>query len=77
VEADLKSGVLVSKSGEWKDIFEEAAKLATQHTGALGCRSLDVLHCAAAKMLAATEFISTDGRQRNLAAAMGLNVVAI
>jgi len=36
-----------------------------------------VLHCAAAKVLAATEFISTDGRQKKLAAVMGLNLVAI
>lgn len=77
VEADLKSGVLTSAGGEWSTIFREAVKLAEQHTGALGCRSLDILHCAAAKVLAATEFISTDTRQKKLAAAMGLNVVTI
>ena len=75
VEADLKAGVLVSPSGEWKDIFTEAAKLAEQHTGTVGCRSLDILHCAAARVLAASEFISTDARQRKLAVAMGLNLV--
>ena len=39
VEADLKSGVLVSPGGDWKDIFQEAVKLAKQHTGRLdaGC----------------------------------------
>ena len=51
VEADLKSGVLVSVGGEWKDIVQEAVKLAEQHTATLGCRSLDILHCAAAKVL--------------------------
>lgn len=75
VEADLKAGVLVSPSGEWKDIFTEAAKLAEQHTGTVGCRSLDILHCAAARVLDASEFISTDARQRKLAVAMGLNLV--
>ncbi|MBI4658927.1 MAG: type II toxin-antitoxin system VapC family toxin [Verrucomicrobia bacterium] len=75
VEADLNAGVLVSPSGEWKDIFAEAVKLAEQHTGTIGCRSLDVLHCAAAKVLAAGEFISTDARQKKLAVAMGLNLV--
>lgn len=77
VEADLKSGVLVSSSGEWKDIFQEAVKLAEHHTGTLGCRSLDVLHCAAAQVMAASEFVSTDGRQKKLAVAMGLNLLAI
>ena len=75
VETDLKAGVLVSPSGEWKDIFAEAVKLAEQHTGTIGCRSLDILHCAAAKVLAASEFISTDARQKKLAVAMGLNLV--
>jgi len=75
VEADLKAGVLVSASGDWKDIIWEAAKLAEQHTSLIGCRSLDVLHCAAAKVLAASEFISTDARQKKLATAMGLNLV--
>jgi predicted nucleic acid-binding protein len=77
VAGDLKSGVLVAASGDWKDIFEEAMKLAEQHTGALGCRSLDVLHCAAAKLLAPSEFITTDARQKQLAVALGLNVVTI
>lgn len=75
VEADLSAGVLVSPVSEWKDIFREAVKVAEQHTGTLGCRSLDILHCATAKVLAASEFISTDARQRKLALAMGLNLV--
>ena len=75
VEADLKAGVLVSPGVEWQDIFAEAVKLAEQHTGTIGCRSLDILHCAAAQVLAASEFISTDARQKKLAMAMGLNLV--
>jgi predicted nucleic acid-binding protein len=75
VEADLKSGVLVSGLGDWTEIFAEAVSLAEQHTATIGCRSLDILHCAAAKVLAASEFISTDGRQKQLAVAMGLNLV--
>ena len=77
VETDLKSGALVSAGGDWPNIFREAVKLAGQHTGTVGCRSLDILHCAAAKVLAATEFISTDARQKKLATAMGLNLVTI
>ena len=75
VEADLKTGVLVSPVVEWKDILVEAVKLAEQHTGTIGCRSLDILHCAAAKVLAASDFVSTDARQKRLAVAMGLNLV--
>ncbi len=75
VAGDLQSGVLVSTEAQWKEAFAEAIKLAEQHSGTIGCRSLDVLHCAAAKVLAAKEFISTDGRQKQLAIAMGLNLV--
>jgi len=77
VESDLKSGAVISAGGDWPAIFREAVKLAGQHTGTVGCRSLDILHCAAAKVLAATEFISTDSRQKKLATAMGLNLVVI
>ena len=77
VETDLKSGVLTAAGGDWPNLFREAVNLAVQHTGAIGCRSLDILHCAAAKVLAATEFISTDARQKKLATAMGLNLVTI
>ncbi|GDY20609.1 hypothetical protein LBMAG56_19550 [Verrucomicrobiota bacterium] len=75
VVADLRTGVLISVNGDWRDIFREAVLLAGQHTGTLGCRSPDVLHCAAAKVLAVSEFISTDGRQKKLATAMGLNLI--
>ena len=34
-----------------------------------------ILHCAAAKVSAAAEFISSDARQKQLAVAMGLNLV--
>ncbi len=77
VEGDLKAGVLVPVGGNWNGIFQEAVTLAEQHTDMLGCRSLDILHCAAAKMLAVSEFISTDIRQKKLAVAMGLNLVTI
>ena len=78
VEADLKSGALSSiGNGNWIDIFSEAVGLAEKYTGAFGCRSLDILHCAAAQVLQVSEFISTDGRQTKLAAAIGLNLVAI
>lgn len=74
VEADLKAGILDSPTSDWKVILGEAVKLAEQHTGTIGCRSLDVLHCAAAKTLSAAEFITTDVRQKQLATSMGLNV---
>ena len=77
VEADVESGVLVPSGGDWKEIFQEAVRQAEQHTASLGCRSLDILHCAAAKVLLADEFLSTDERQKKLATAIGLSLVTI
>lgn len=77
VETDLQTGVLVSTAAEWHNVFPEAVKLADQHTGTLGCRSLDILHCAAAKMMNVGEFVSTDARQTKLANAIGLKLTVI
>jgi predicted nucleic acid-binding protein len=75
VESDLETGVLTAARLDWGDVFAEATRLASQHSAVIGCRSLDILHCAAAKLLNATEFISADARQKKLADASGLNVV--
>jgi predicted nucleic acid-binding protein len=56
----------------WEDVLRDAKTLAKAHTRAVGCRSLDVLHCAIARSLGATSFITTDARQRRLAMAIGL-----
>lgn len=76
VEDDLKAGILIAPGVDWKNVFAEAMKLAEQHTGNIGCRSLDVLHCAVAKILSAAEFVTTDARQMRLATAMRLNLAS-
>jgi predicted nucleic acid-binding protein len=77
VEADMKSGVLLPAVANWEKIFHAATDLARQHSASFGCRSLDVFHCAAASVLEASEFLSTDARQKQLAGAMGLKLVTI
>jgi len=70
VETDLKTGILSSVACDWTAVFHQAVTLSEQHSHVLGCRSLDVLHCAAAKLVGADEFVSTDSRQMNLARTM-------
>ena len=77
VEADVKSGVLLPAAANWEKIFSAATDLARQHSASFGCRSLEVLHCAAAWVLEADEFLSTDARQKQLAGAMGLKLASI
>jgi hypothetical protein len=70
----LASGLLVAKPDLWGKLVREAESLAEHHTPALGTRSLDILHVAAALVLGATEFCTFDTRQAKLAKAAGLHV---
>jgi len=72
VQQDVGAGTLYRLPIAWEDVWVEAQALARAHTRSLGCRSLDIVHCAAAKLLSASSFITTDGRQRSLALAIGL-----
>jgi predicted nucleic acid-binding protein len=77
VEQDVRSGVLYRAAVPWEDLLQEAALTAKAHTRKFGCRSLDILHCSAARSLAVTSFVTTDTRQRRLAESLGLNCPAI
>jgi predicted nucleic acid-binding protein len=72
VQADLGSGVLVAPPATWQIPFQFAAQLAMVHSPTIGCRSLDILHCASAADLQTVEFVTTDERQSRLAQTMRL-----
>jgi len=74
LEADLRSGRLVKKPANWPVVLRIAAGFSERYSATVGTRSLDILDVAAAKALRAAEFVSFDGRQRTLAAAVGLKV---
>jgi predicted nucleic acid-binding protein len=54
-----------------------AAKLSTTHTERLGARAIDLLHVASALTLESELFLTTDGRQAQLAKAEGMKVVSV
>jgi predicted nucleic acid-binding protein len=56
-------------------IAAETLALAPEITRATGCRTLDLMHVATAKLLDAVEFVSTDKRQLKAAAACGLKTL--
>ena len=74
VEADIASGFLVPTPVATAALHDKARELSDRHTPALGTRTLDLLHVAAALLLGATEFFSFDQRQRQAAAHEGLSV---
>ena len=59
------------------DVFARALELSARHAVTLLCRSLDVLHVAAALELGCSRFVSGDDRQLALAAAEGLDPVDV
>lgn len=60
----------------WRAVLKRAADLSRRHTPVLGTRALDVLHVASALELGLKRFVTFDERQRQLAVATGLKVVA-
>ena len=74
ITTDLASGLLSAFPTNWYAVMRQAALLSAQHTPSTGCRSLDVLHIAAALRLGSTEFFSFEVRQRSMAQLVGLTV---
>jgi hypothetical protein len=57
-------------------VVAQAATLSTKHTERVGARAIDLLHVAGALTLGSELFLTTDGRQAQLAKAEGLKVVS-
>jgi hypothetical protein len=77
LRADGESGVLHRAQPSWPTVFDTTLRLATDHSRALGTRTLDLLHVAAALTLQATEFVTGDDRQARAAVREGLKVARI
>jgi len=75
-DEDLAAGRYVLADLLWRAALQRAAELSRRHTPALGCRTLDVLHVASALELGKSRFLTFDTRQRALARAAGLRLVA-
>ena len=75
VENDCAAGLLIARGGLWHHVLVDAQTYALNHTPTTGCRTLDVLHVAAAKLMGTTEFCTFDARQSTLAGQVGLAAV--
>jgi len=56
-------------------VFRVAGELSGRHTAAIGCRTLDILHVAVAKVIGAKIFVTLDARQAAVAAKAGIKVL--
>lgn len=71
---DIAAGVLVRTAFDPDAVFGVAETLSSQWTPSIGCRTLDILHVAAAKVIGVREFVTFDQRQGALAKHAGLKV---
>lgn len=76
LDDDFEEGRYLQADLLWRATLKRAAELARRFTRTLGCRSLDVLHVASAVELELRVFVTFDERQRELARAVRLKVVA-
>jgi len=77
VEDDCAAGLLMASGGLWHHVLVDAQTYAQNHTPTIGCRTLDVLHVAAAKLTGTKEFCTFDTRQAALARQIGLVAVSL
>lgn len=76
-EEDLATGVFIRETPEWPWIYRRADLLARQYTPRFLCRTLDILHVAAAELCGADQIVTGDQRQQKLAKAIGMAVVKV
>lgn len=74
-QSDIYAGRYERPNYDLKAVFLRAELLSSNHTVQTKCRSLDVLHVAAALEIGSLEFASFDIRQRAVAQAAGLAVL--
>ena len=72
LDADIRQGVLALELPPWPAVWQRAAHLARLHTPRMLCRTLDVLHVAAAEACGADLVVTGDQRQFRLCQALGI-----
>jgi predicted nucleic acid-binding protein len=77
VAEDCDAQRLVDAQVDLFEVFDRALGLSSAHSQRLLCRSLDILHVAAALQISCDRFVSGDDRQLVLARTVGLEVVDI
>lgn len=77
VREDVSTGKLSRTRVGLQSAMRDAVAMSLAHAALIGCRSLDILHCALAKAAEAEAFVSTDARQLAVARAESLRVLTI
>jgi len=70
IRKDFTRNRLVRVNIDWIKLWEMTRDYSLNFTEKIGCRTLDILHVAAAKIMKAEEFFTNDKRQKELAQMM-------
>jgi hypothetical protein len=73
-EQDIAAGRWTRPAFAADAVELKTEQLSASHSATLGCRTLDIVHVAAALVIGVTDFITFDGRQAALARQVGLTV---
>jgi predicted nucleic acid-binding protein len=74
LQLEIASGAVVVVPVDWADVVSIGERLSAQYTWTEGYRGFDVIHVATALHLGVSEFLTFDGKQKQLAEAEGLLV---
>ena len=77
IASDFATGRLIRRGVDWRPIHAEAERLSEAVSTAIGVRTIDLLHVAAALKQRASGLVSLDHRQRAAAQAVGLELVEL
>jgi len=66
--------MLILTPCDWASVHAQAERLSCQHTSEARHRATDLLHLASALTLGATDFLTFDQNQAELATVLGLTV---
>jgi predicted nucleic acid-binding protein len=75
LDEDVTDGRYAEADVPWRATLRRAMEISRVRTAALGCRTLDVIHVAAAVELGLPYFATFDRRQQTLARAVGLKTI--
>ena len=77
LDEDLQANRLKSIQLNWESIYLKAEQLSSSYTADILCRTLDILHVAAAVSISCTRFITGDIRQAALAEKAGVETILV
>lgn len=74
-EQDIASGRWQRPAYAVGAVEKKATELSNNYSASLGCRTLDIIHVAVAIVIEASEFVTFDARQAEMAKQAGLKVI--